>query len=444
MPDLASREIAPCRDSSAHYNAPMSLPTPPSSNTINLRRLNGLRLIVLGAETAVVWLVLMRWHLPLPVRPLLVLFSAVATLGLLTALRLRLERTVADGELFLHLMLEVLALTVLLYLTGGAANPFTPFYLLPLTLTAVSLPGGYAWVMVALTMGCYTLLSYFNLPLTAVHAGHDAGTSGLHELGMWFGFTFSALLIAGFGVQMGRSVRDRDRMIAALHEQQLQQDHVLALGTLAAGAAHELGTPLSTLAVVLKDVEPGEALDAPRLELLRGQVARCKDILGSLAATAGAWRAESGMAIDLEHWLRDLLERWRSGRPDVRMQVVLDGTRPAPRVVIEQTLEHALLNILNNAADASLQAVAVTARWSTNELVLEVCDRGAGVAPELEGRVGTAGLSTKHDGMGLGLFLTFHAIARFDGEVTLVEREGGGTCCRIRLPLAALRIADDT
>lgn len=413
---------------------------PPSSNTINLRRLNGLRLIVLGAEIVVVWLAVTRWHLELPLRSLYMLFAAIALLGLLTALRLRRAQAASDAELFLHLTLEVVALTVLLYLTGGVGNPFAPFYLLPLTLTAVSLPGIYAWAMVALTMVCYALLSYFHLPLPAVHAGHGEGAIGLHELGMGFGFTFSALLIAGFGVQMGRSVRDRDRMIAALHEQQLQQEHVLALGTLAAGAAHELGTPLSTLAVVLKDLAPGEPVDENRLGLLRGQVTRCKEILGSLAATAGGWRAESAAATDLERWLCDLLERWCNGRPDVRVESRFDGTRPAPRLVVEQTLEHALLNILNNAADASPQAVTVAAHWNENELVLEVCDRGSGVAPELEGRIGTAGLSTKHEGLGLGLFLAFHTLSRFGGSVKLFEREGGGTRCRLTLPLVALRI----
>lgn len=421
----------------------MPAASPPSSNTINLRRLNGLRLIVLGTEILVTWLALTRWHLVLPLPGLYTLFAAVGLLGVLTLLRLRLPRAVTDGELFSHLTLEVLALTVLLYLVGGAGNPFAPFYLLPLTLTAVSLPGIYTWAMVALTMICYALLGTFHLPLPAVHAGHGADAIGLHELGMWFGFTFSALLIALFGVQMGRSVRDRDRMIAMLHEQQLQQAHVLALGTLAAGAAHELGTPLSTLAVALKDMVPGEAPDERRLELLRGQVGRCKEILGSLTATAGMWRAEAGTAIDLERWLTALVERWRSGRPDVSVDSTLDGLRPAPRVVAEQTLEHALLNILNNAADASPQAVTVDARWTADQLVFEVRDRGGGIAPEAEGRIGSAGFSTKQEGMGLGLFLAFHTLNRFGGSVKLFEREGGGTRCRLQLPLAGLRIPDE-
>ena len=421
----------------------MSLSLPPSSNTANLHRLNRLRLTVLVAEAVVAALAIYRWHLPLPLVPLLALFAMVALLAAATAVRMRWQAVVSDVELFAHLTLEVCALTALLYLSGGVANPFAPFYLLPLTLTAVSLPGGYTWAMVALTMGCYALLSWFHLPLPAVHAGHVEGAVGLHELGMWSGFVFSALLIAGFGVQMGRSVRERDQMIALLREQQMQQDHVLALGTLAAGAAHELGSPLSTLAVVLKDVAPGEAIERERLELLRAQVARCKQILGSLAASAGGWRAESGGASELAHWLQDLFERWRTGRPGVQLEVSLDGRRPAPRIVIEQTLEHAVLNILNNAADASAHDVAVTARWDAGELLLEVCDRGSGLAPGIEELLGSTTVSTKQEGMGLGLFLSFHTLRRFGGEVRLFEREGGGTRCRVRLPLAVLQIGDE-
>lgn len=416
---------------------------PPSSNAINLHRLNGLRLIVLLAEACVALLALHRWHLPLPVTPLLVLFLMLAVLIVLTAAWLRRQPLVSDATLFLHLTFDVMALTVVLYLTGGVTNPFAPFYLLPLTLTAVSLSGGYTWAMTILTMSCYALLSYQHLPLPAVHAGHVEGGVGLHELGMWFGFMFSALLIAGFGVQMGRSVRDRDRMIAELHEQQLQQDHVLALGTLAAGAAHELGTPLATLAVVLKDLAPGEEIDSSRLELLQAQVRRCKQILGSLAATAGGWRAESGAAIDLERWLHALLDRWRAARPGVHVEMTLEGPRPAPRLVIEQTLEQALTNVLNNAADASPQAVTLDGRWDADELVLEVGDRGSGFAPELQGRIGMPGASTKQEGMGLGLFLTFQTLRRFDGDARLFARDGGGSCCRIVLPLAGLRVDHD-
>jgi two-component system sensor histidine kinase RegB len=425
------------------YNARMPQPLSLSSNVINLRRLNGLRLIVLAAEILVVWLAMTRWMLPLPIRPLAGLFIAVAAASLLTAIRLRLAREISDSELFAQFTVEVLAFTALLYLSGGASNPFAPFYLLPLVLTAMALPVGYAWAMIALTVLSYSLLTRFYVPLPEIHAGHgEPRGAGLHDLGMWTGFVFSALLIGGFAVRMGRSVRERDRRIAELHEQRLQQEHLLALGTLATGAAHELGTPLATLAVVLKDTEAAEPLGSSRLTLLREQVARCKGILGSLTASTGVLRAESGQAIGLEHWLQGLCARWQRDRAGVQAEISFDGPRPAPCLVVEQTLEHAIINVLNNAADASPQAVRVQVRWTAEDLMLEVCDRGSGLAPELQGRVGTPGLTTKPDGLGLGLFLSLHTLRRFEGEVQLADREGGGTCCRVRLPLASLRIDD--
>ena len=414
-------------------------PNQPSSNAANLRRLNSQRLIVLAAEIVVIWLAIARWSFELPLLPLYALFATVVAISAGTAWRLAYVAEISDGELFLQLTIDVAALTVLLYLTGGAGNPFTPFYLLSLTLTAVALPGGYTWAMVMLTLTCYTLLTHFYLPLPPVRADFPGG---MHELGMWFAFTFNAFLIALYAVRMARSVRDRDRLIATLHEQKLQQDHLLALGTLAAGAAHELGTPLATLAVVLKDVAAAEPLGTDRLELLRDQVDRCKEILGSLTATAGGWRAESGAVLDLESWLRQLIDRWRTSRSDSAARVSLGGPTPAPRIVIDQTLEHALTNVFNNAADASPDAIEIDAAWTISQLRIEVCDRGMGVAPELRGKVGAERVTTKQDGMGLGLFLTFQTLRRFGGEVKLNDRDGGGTRCLIELPLADLRVTD--
>lgn len=411
----------------------------PSSNAANLRRLNGQRLIVLAAEVSVILLAIARWSFELPLLPLFALFVTVLAISAGTAWRLARVPEISDGELFLQLTIDVAALTVLLYLTGGAGNPFTPFYLLSLTLTAVALPGGYAWVMVMLTLTCYTLLTRFYIPLPPVRADFP---SDIHELGMWFAFAFSAFLIALYAVQMARSVRDRDRLIASLHEQKLQQDHLLALGTLAAGAAHELGTPLSTLAVVLKDADAAKPLGTERLDLLRDQVERCKGILGSLTATAGGWRAESGAALDLESWLRHLIDRWQSSRPGSNARVALAGPTPGPRIVIDQTLEHALTNVFNNAVDASPDAIEIEATWTTVELRIEVRDRGKGVAPELRSKVGAERVTTKQDGLGLGLFLTFQTLRRFGGEVTLSDRDGGGTRCLIELPLTDLRVTD--
>jgi two-component system sensor histidine kinase RegB len=115
-------------------------------------------------------------------------------------------------------------------------------------------------------------------------------------------------------------------------------------------------------------------------------------------------------------------------------------TQPAPRVVAELTLAQAITNILNNAADASPDNVEIDARWSADELVLEIADRGAGLAPEVQASAGEPFLTTKSDGLGLGLFLAYTTFSRFGGDVRLMQRDGGGVLCRLTLPLATLKV----
>jgi two-component system sensor histidine kinase RegB len=177
------------------------------------------------------------------------------------------------------------------------------------------------------------------------------------------------------------------------------------------------------------------------LSILRNQIARCKEILSSLSAAAGQVRAEAGASRPLDAWLEELMQRWQSLRPGVPLRTHFDGTRPAPRIVAEQTLAQAITNILNNAADASPAAVEVSGHWTEEELVLEIADRGSGLAPEIMHRAGEPFLSTKGEGLGLGLFLAYTTFNRFGGAVRLLARAGGGTLCRLTLPLAALRVS---
>ncbi|MBI5612036.1 MAG: ATP-binding protein, partial [Gammaproteobacteria bacterium] len=118
----------------------------------------------------------------------------------------------------------------------------------------------------------------------------------------------------------------------------------------------------------------------------------------------------------------------------------LRGAQPAPRLVVDQTLSQAIANILNNAADASPHDVEVIGRWSDTELTLEIADRGPGLAPEAGRRAGEALFTTKHEGLGLGLFLTYATLRRLGGEVRLLDRDGGGMRCRLTLPLAPVTV----
>ena len=409
-------------------------------NNINLQRIIWLRLIVLIGAVAAAWLTTTSLHVELPIFPITVILSVTFIISIASLIRLRMSWPVSNDELFAQLVIDVMVLTFLLYYSGGSTNPFAPLFLLPLVLTAATLSGWYAWAMVALTIGCYSLLLFFYVPFPETHTMHGDGFR-LHVVGMWMGFIFSALLVAGFTARMAITVQRQNKKIADLREKHLKHEHVLALGTLAAGAAHELGTPLSTMAILLKDLSPETALSESKLDTLRGQVDRCKNILGSISAASGEIRAESGSITKLDDYLPHLINRWKKTRHDVTVKSEFKGSDPAPSIVVDQTLDQALLNILNNAADASPDDVEIQGEWSDQELTLIVSDRGTGLSPELEEKAGESILSTKQDGMGLGLFLTYTTLERLGGEVRIFNREDGGVKCQINLPLSTIKLS---
>ena len=424
--------------------ARMSLaPNPPSLSpaATNLRRLLVLRVIILAGALLALGFAVARLGMLLPVRPILLTLAGLAAASLATLWRLRLAVPVRDGEIFGHLLLDVAALTVLLYFTGGSSNPFVTLYLLPLAIAAAALPAGFVWAMAATTTACYSALFFWHVPLGPDAHAHSADFS-IHVFGMWIGYVLSAGLIAGFAVKMRNTLREREQALAVLRETALRQERAVALGTLAAGAAHELGTPLSTMAVLVKDIEPEQGVSADKLGILRAQIARCKEILASLSSAAGQVRAEAGRSLPLDEFLRELLDRWQAARPGVSAATRFAGPQPAPRIVAEQTLAQAITNILNNAADASPANVEVEAHWTADVLTLAIADRGPGLAPELAGSAGQAILTTKSDGLGLGLFLAYTTLQRFGGEVRLTNRDGGGVLCRLTLPLIALRVSE--
>ncbi len=411
-----------------------------SSNTLNLRRLLRLRTVSLLAQGAVIWLAVASLHMALPLAPLALILAGLAALTALAWRRLGSARPVSDGELFMQLVVDVAALTAALYLTGGWTNPLVLLYFLPITIAAAALPSGYTWSVAGLTAACYTLLVFRNVPLP--HA-HTHGDFGLHVTGMWIGFVLSAGLIAFFVARMGQALREQDRMLAELRENELRNERLLALASLAAGAAHELGTPLATLAVLVGELERDAQAPGGMLRIMRTQISRCKEILSTLTAAGGQRRAESGSRVALDEYLQDLFSRWREMRPGIYAEVRLRGTCPAPQIVADETLGQAILNVLNNAADASPDNVEVEASWNNELLSVAVSDRGAGfAAPPAQQDAAATSFGTKDpaQGLGLGLFLTQATLQRLNGALRLANRPDGGARCSLTLPLQPLRV----
>jgi len=407
----------------------------------NLRDLFLLRNIGIVGQLAIIAFAHTQLGLELPLLPLAAVIAVLGLWNLLTWLRLQNPRPVSQLEFFVQVVADVAALTGLLYFTGGATNPFAWVYLMPLMILTINLPRCYAWSMAAIAIAAYSSLMawYVPLPLPGTHMQHDSGFS-LHIFGMWFGFVLSAVLMVHFVSHMARNLRERDRQLAAAREKSLRDERLIALGTLAAGAAHELGTPLGTMAILTKELlndYPSE-IDPElhdQLEILHGQNQRCKDALSVISASSGITQAVAGGPQELVTFLTDLVMQWQSHRPDVAVELdIMDGAR-GKRILADETLRQAITSILDNAADASPDIVTFQARWDSCELLLRILDRGEGLHPAISDTIGDAQVSTKEHGLGLGLFLAHGAIQRLGGEVQLFDRSGGGVCTEIRLPL---------
>lgn len=429
----------------------------------NLRRLFWLRTVMVIVIGMASWAAVAIYKVAL--QPLVIggAMMLMLMLNALTWWRLRHPDPVSQVEMLAQLLLDMAILTGLFYATGGYANPFVWMYLLPLTVAAVALPWRLTWLVALLAVGCYSALMFWYQPLPTMPmemTGMDmSGMSAaemrqmhmhprqsgfsIHLLGMWAGFVVSAGVIAFFVERMGRSLREYDRLVAETRERMLESERMLALGTLATAAAHELGTPLATMAVVAGEMARDNR-DTPELReplgILCGQIDRCKQILTSITASAGQQRAEDAEAQAVDQFVGKIVDCWHDARPATRLELEMRGKSPAPIIVLDRTVGQALVNLLDNAADASPVCVEVVVKWTDAELTVDIRDHGPGVEQSIADHVGTPFFTTKEDrGLGLGLYLARLIFERFGGSVQLKRHPQGGTVAHVRLPLEDLK-----
>lgn len=453
----------------------------------HLRRLFWLRIISITAQCATLLLVYYFFSRNLPWLPMLNAIVFLALLNVITWWRLSLDYPVGSIELLLQLVADVGVLTLLLYYGGGSTNPFVSLYLLPLVIAAATLPRLHTWGMAALTLSCYSMLMFWYVPLPVLgdHTTHNtrvvqaeklqslegiaapsdycltdpqdlafaltlpaksgaipalpsAGNTAFstHIMGMWLGFVISVLVVAYFVVEMARAVRERDAQLNRVREETLRNERIVALGMQAAGAAHELGTPLSTLAVVIGELRHDTAaLPEWRdsLTLLDGQVRACKTILDKLLANA----RDSTSAQALDQFIADTLNEWQLLRPTAQYAYHTSSTQAAPHIHIDPALRAALMNLLNNAADASPQGIDIHTHWNSAQFTLKIRDHGPGLTAAAAASIGTAFFTTKENGRGLGFFLANATLEKMGGSVRLFNREGGGATTEVMLPLVS-------
>lgn len=415
-----------------------------SALLVNLHWLIRLRTWAIGGQLCTLLLAHFALDVHLRWVPLGLLLGLEALSNVIAAAAARRQRAHPMGLVAL-VAFDVLALTGLLALTGGPSNPFNFLYLINLTLAALMLPPKATWSLTVLATVCFGAL--FLVPqapgapdphaMHGMHGMEGQGEMDLHVRGMWVAFAVAASFIVYFVGRLTRALARQEAELVRARERETRGERLAALAGLAAGAAHELATPLGTVAVAAGELEralgrarPSEELLAD-VQLIRQQVARCRDILHRMNLDAGQLGGEAPQALTAGALVAETLGL----RTDRERFVISGGAIHQPLRVFRLALVEALRSVLDNAARAAPDAIEVHIEARGDAVCFTVRDRGPGMPPEVLDRIGEPFFTTRDPGvgMGLGLFLARSILERHRGALRVTCPPGGGTSVELEV-----------
>lgn len=410
----------------------------------------------MSIQLAVMLAVLLAFSLQqiaLPARLPWLLLPSQTLLTLATLIAARRLRRVNTGLYLLLLTGSIALLGWYLHDAGGHTNPVISLLLVPLAMGAALLGWQATAFIAVIVLLLYTALTQFFLPLEMAasasasahahhqHGGHDPQLMQLHLAGMWITFAVSVLLIMGLVLPLAQSTRRQRDQIARQQEKILQDEKLVAMATFAASAAHQLGTPLSTLAVLTDDLK--DELHArpellPDLDTMAQQIQVCKTTLRGMMRKADNLRQDVRETIAIPALTQRLRQQFNLLHPDRELRIT---TTPVPAVQVsgDETLDQALLNLLDNAARVSTTDPELSVETESGTVCLRITDTGPGIPDAIRQQLGEPFVTSREDGLGLGLFLSHATINRLGGTLRLLssgKNAPTGTITEVRLPIA--------
>jgi len=421
---------------------------------VRLRTLSNLRWLAIAGQSAALFLVWGALGYSLPILYCAIAIMVSAALNVVLSVRYPPAHRLTNREATFYLGFDVLQLAALLYLTGGIANPFALMFVAPVVIAAATLNLGNVLILAGIAFASVSLIAVVHKPLPWPE-GEPLLLPQLYQAGIW------TALVIGIGftsVYAWRIASESARMSAGLAATQLalaREHRLAALGALATAAAHELGTPLGTIAVVARELErslPENSAEVEDVRLLRQQAERCRTIIARLANPEEAMLGATAR-LPLGAFLDDIVAVHRGEDLEFRIAVTPpDADSAVPQVWRAPELLHGLGNIIENAADFAHALVAVTAGWDAQFLYISVADDGPGFAPEIFDTLGEPYITSRpgrhalgdsdmgpqgasldeHEGMGLGFFIAKILLEQTGGMVKADNPPGGGAQVSIR------------
>lgn len=414
---------------------PASTPMVARDPHIALTWLVRLRWLAVVGQVAAVAVATILLHITLPLGPIagVVLTTLITNVVLFVGLRAGMN--LPSALVPVVLLLDIGLLTVLLYYTGGPTNPFGTLYLVNVAMAVVVLQGASAWLIVGAAAVCHGLLLLWHVPLEGLER-----PSVILPIGSWVSLVLASLLITYFIRRVIADARRRDTELLAMREQMARSEQLASLATLAAGAAHELNTPLGTIALVSKEIELATRnLDPPALaddaRLIRSEVERCRRILDRMRVGKAEALNQTPREVGIDELIQAVRDDLKPGEPD---RLDIDAQNVHSLVVPLRAAVQALVVLIRNGFDAGPPdgRVKLVIRQTNQGAVFQVIDHGRGMPPEVLRRAGEPFFTTKEpgQGMGLGLFLVRIVAERYGGTFKLRSSLTEGTRCVLIFP----------
>ncbi len=426
----------------------------PGASRLRLQTLVRLRWLAVAGQTAAVVGVYAGLGFPVPMGPCLAVIALSAWLNIILSVRYRANLRLRNRYAVLLLSYDVVQLAVLLYFTGGLQNPFSFLFLVPSTVSASTLPLRRTLIIACLTLGCITLLAFYHLPLPWTPEA-PLDLPRIYIIGMWTALVCGLIFNGIYAWRVAEETRRMSNALTATEMVLAREQQLSALDGLAAAAAHELGTPLATIALVSKELRrelPNAADYEEDLDLLNSQAERCRTILSTLTQ-----RDDEGDIAFARMKLTVMIEeiaaplRTAGVRIDISREENADP-QDEPLIHRNPGILYGLGNIVDNAADFAGDAVGISLGWTDEKVTVTVEDDGPGFAQDIMDKLGepyvttrpSAGPGRRHDGspegMGLGFFIAKTLLERTGAGVTLANRPAPehGAVVRIRWPRSAI------
>ena len=413
----------------------------------NMLHLIQLRWFAVAGQVVTIAVTSQFFGILLPILSMFAVLLLLIVFNICSHLRWHEARVASNKALFSALLVDVGSLTAQLYFSGGTSNPFVFLFLLQVILAAILLRPKTAWLMMVVTSFCVAALSLLHEPLI-LPVNAPFLLVNLYFQGLLVCFVLVAALLVFFITRISSNLRAGDAYLANLRQRAAEEDHIVRMGLLASGAAHELGTPLATMSVILSDWKRMRAFrEEPsfndELEEVQAQLLRCKSIVSGILLSAGETRGEFSTKTTLKEFLDDLVLEWRENRP---VQVLEYEYTIAEELVVvsDSTLKQMIFNVLDNAIEASPHWLSFSVSSASGSLNMLVLDRGSGFSRDVLAQFGKPYNSTKgKPGRGLGLFLVVNVARTLGGAVRAYNPKEGGAAMLLSIPLCSIVLPEE-